>query len=81
MEILFLLSITIITTLFIGKNFFSSAKKNLFKDLDSWSGKDIKIKRNKSSDEKSSAGSNNYLKMIADESEIYLDDQLNREED
>ena len=81
MEILFLLSITIITMLFIGKNFFSSAKKNLFKDLDSWSGKDIKIKHNKSSDKKSSAGSNNYLKMIADESEIYLDDQLNREEE
>ncbi len=44
MKIFILLSILIIAILLIGKNFISSAKRNLFKDQAAWSGKDIKIK-------------------------------------
>ncbi len=38
-----------------------------------WSGKDIKIKYNSSKE--TSKGNENYLKIIADESKIYLEDQ------
>ena len=67
--------------LFIGKKFLASAKRNLFKDQAAWSGKDIKIKYSGSEEVLESKGSENYLKMIADESKSYLDDQTEKEID
>ena len=75
MKILLLLSIVIIATLVIGKNIFYSAKRNLFKDQAAWSGKDIKIKYSSSKEALESKGNENYLKIIAEESNIYLEDQ------
>ena len=80
MRILLLLSLFILAILLIGKKVFYSAKRNLFKDQASWSAKDIKIKYNKSEDSSESKRNNNYLKMIADESKIYLEDQSKIEE-
>ena len=80
MKILLLFSIIIIAALFIGKKILYSAKKNLFKDQAAWSGKDIKITYNKSREISESKGKDNYLKMVADESKIYLDDQYREEE-
>ena len=81
MRILLLLSIFILTVLFIGKKFFYSAKRNLFKDQAAWSGKDITITYNKSKEVSQSKGIDNYLKIIADESKIYLEDQSKKEEE
>ena len=75
MKIFFLFSIITIVILFIGRNFIYSAKRNLFKDQSAWSGKDIKIKYNTSSNVSEKKGNDNYLKIIADESKIYLEDQ------
>ncbi len=61
---------------YIGKNVFYSAKRNLFKDHASWSGKDIKIKRLNSEETSKSKGNDNYLKMIAEESNDYLEDHF-----
>tara|TARA_B100000945_G_C20374739_1_gene593980 strand:- start:558 stop:803 length:246 start_codon:yes stop_codon:yes gene_type:complete len=81
MKIFLLLSIIFFTFLFIGKKVFYSAKRNLFKDQSAWSGKDINIKYNSNSKEiTDSQGIDNYLKIIADESKIYLDDQSRQEE-
>ena len=79
MKIFLLISIVILAVLFIGKNIFYSAKKNLFKDQAAWSGKDIKIKHNTSREISESKGSKNYLKVIAEESKIYLEDQSSKE--
>ena len=81
MKILILFSIIIIAILLIGRDFISSAKRNLFKDQEAWSGKDIKIKYRKSSKMSDSNKTDNYLKMIADESKIYLDDQSKKKDD
>ena len=75
MKIFILFTIIIIATLFIGKKFINSAKRNLFKDQATWSGKDLKIKYIKSKEVKDLKESENYLKIIADESKLYLDDQ------
>ena len=80
MKILLLLSIVIIATLVIGKNIFYSAKRNLFKDQAAWSGKDIKIKYNKSKEVSTSKKNDNYLKLIAEESKTYLEDQSKEKE-
>ncbi len=80
MKIFFLFSIIFIAIFFIGRKFFYSAKRNLFKDQESWSGKDIKITYNTSREVSESNGNDNILKMIADESKIYLDDQSKQEE-
>lgn len=80
MRILLLLSIFILAVLFIGKKIFYSAKRNLFKDQAAWSGKDIKIKYNKSKELSQSKEIDNYLKIIADESKIYLEEQSKKEE-
>ena len=48
MKIFLLLSIIILTIFFVVKKVFYSAKRNLFKDQATWSGKDIKIKYSKS---------------------------------
>ena len=75
MKIIIAFSIVIIAILLLGRSFISSAKRNLFKDQASWSGKDIKIKYTTSKEFSDSRGSDNYLKMIANESKIYLEDQ------
>ena len=81
MKIFILFSIIIITILLIGRDFIYSAKRNLFKDQAAWSGKDIKIKYNISREASDSKESNNFLTMIANESQNYLEDQSNRNED
>ena len=79
MRIFFLFSILIIVIFFIVKIVFHSAKRNLFKDQASWSGKDIKIRYNKSKKTSDSKTDANYLKIIAEESKVYLEDQSNQE--
>ena len=81
MKIFFLISI-IIAIIFLGRKAFYSAKRNLFKDQTAWSGKDIKIKYNDSMEitESNVNDNDNFLKIIADESKIYLDNQSKEEE-
>ena len=81
MRILLLLPLFILAILFIGKKFFNSAKRNLFKDQESWSGKDIKIKYSNAKETRKSKGINNYLKIIANESKVYLEEQSKDEEE
>ena len=81
MKIFFLISIIIIIAIiFLGRKVYYSAKKNLFKDQAAWSGKDIKIKHNNSMEVIESSDNDNFLKIIADESKIYLDNQSKEEE-
>jgi len=80
MRIVFLLSTFILAIFFIGKKIFYLAKRNLFKDQAAWSGEDIKIKYRNSKEIAESKGIDNYLKIIADESEIYLEDQSEEQE-
>ena len=80
MGIVILLSILILAILIFAKKFFYWAKRNLFKDQASWSGKDIKIKYSKSQENPGSKRNSNYLKIIAEESKFYLDDQSMQEE-
>ena len=80
MKIFLLFSIILIAIVLIGRDFIYSAKKNLFKDHAAWSGKDIKIKY-KTSEVSESKANENYLKKIAYESKIYLEDQSNKKED
>ena len=81
MKIFLIFSLIIIAISFIAKNFFSSAKRNLFKDHAAWSGNDIKIKHNALREVTDSKRNGNYLKMIADESKTYLEHQYNIEND
>jgi len=81
MRIFLIFSILIITVLVIGREVFYSAKRNLFKNQAAWSGKDIKIKYNNSREVKDSNKNDNYLKMIAEESKIYLDAQSKKGEE
>ena len=81
MRIFLLLSIIILTIFFVFKQVFYSAKRNLFKDQAAWSGKDIKISYGKSKKTPESKGIDNYLKIIADESKFYLDDQFRKEDE
>ena len=80
MKIFLLFSIITIVILLIGRDFIYSAKRNLLKDQASWSGKDIKITYTDSEEVSESRGTDNYLKIIADESKIYLEDQANEKE-
>ncbi len=80
MKIFLILFIFILAFIFIGKKVFYSAKINLFKDQASWSNKDIKIKYRNSKEIKDSKGIDNYLKVIADESKVYLDEQSKEKE-
>ena len=75
MKIFLLFSIIIIVILFIGRNFFYAAKRNLLKDQAAWSGKDLKIKYSDSREDSESEIYDNYLQIIADESKIYLEDK------
>ena len=79
MKIFILFSAVIIAIILISRDFIYSAKRNLFKDHAAWSGKDIKIKYRTSRD--ASKGNDNYLKIIADESKTYLEDQSLSKED
>ena len=79
MKIFLLLSIIIFAIFFIAKNFFYSAKRNLFKDHAAWSGKDIKIKYSKTKEFLKSESNENYLKIIADESKVYLEDEYGKQ--
>ena len=81
MKIFLIFSILIIVILFIGKNLISSAKRNLFKDQAAWSGKDIKIKYTNSKEVSESKENDNFLKIIADESKVYLEDQSKKQKD
>ena len=81
MKIIILIFIIIISILYIGKNFFYLAKRNLFRDQAAWSGKDIKINYRKLKEVSESKRSDNYLKVIAEESKIYLEDQDLKEEE
>ena len=80
MKIVLLLSIFIIVIVLIGRDLIHAAKRNLLKDQAAWSGKDIKIKYTSQTKESGSKENDNYLKMIADEAEIYLGDQSKKEE-
>tara|TARA_B100000965_G_C19578514_1_gene752405 strand:+ start:1029 stop:1283 length:255 start_codon:yes stop_codon:yes gene_type:complete len=80
MKIFFLFLIIIIAIILLGRNFIFAAKRNLFKDQAAWSGKDIKIKYNTSRQASETEGNQNYLKMIAEESKIYLEDQSAKKE-
>lgn len=78
MKIFLLLFLIALAILFIGKNFFSSAKRNLFKDQAAWSSQDIKIKYKKNSNDNVLKENNNYLKLIADESKTFLEEQADK---
>ena len=75
MKIFLLLSILILIISLVLKKVFYSAKRNLFKDQSAWSSKDIKINYSKSKDTIKSKKNDNYLKIIADESKLYLENQ------
>ena len=75
MRIFLVLTTIIFVIYFIFKNFFYVAKRNLFKDQATWSGKDINIKYSKSKEGSESKANDNYLKIIADESKVFLEDQ------
>ena len=80
MKIFLFFSIVIIVILFIGRDLIYAAKRNLLKDQAAWSGKDIKIKYTSSRKISDSTNNENYLKIIADESEVYLEDQAKEKE-
>lgn len=69
----------IIAIYFIFKNFYYSAKRDLFKNQAAWSGKDLNIKYSKSKEISESKENDNYLKIIAEESKVYLEDQSGQE--
>ncbi len=69
----------IIAIYFIFKNFYYSAKRDLFKNQAAWSGKDLNIKYSKSKEISESKEIDNYLKIIAEESKVYLEDQRDQE--
>ena len=81
MKIFFIFFLIVMAIVLISRNFFYSAKINLFKDQASWSGKDIKIKYRNSKEISKSKEKNNYLEMIADESKFYLENQSKNKED
>ena len=64
---------------FVFKKVFYSAKRNLFKDQAAWSAKDINIKYSKSKEIEESKANDNYLKIIAEESKVYLENQSQQE--
>ena len=81
MRIIVLFTIIILVIYFISKNFYYSAKRNLFKDQAAWSGKDLNITYSKSKEISESKEKENYLKIIAEESKVYLEAQSRIEEE
>ena len=80
MKIFLLFLIVIIVIFLIGRDLIYAAKRNLLKDQAAWSGKDIKIKYTSSRKVSGSTNNDNFLKIIADESEVYLEDQEKEKE-
>ena len=81
MKIFLLFSIFIIVIFLIGRDLINAAKRNLLKNQAAWSGKDMKIKYTSSRELPDSTNNDNYLKIIADESEVYLEDHEKEKED
>ena len=79
MKIFLLISIISLTFIFVLRKVFYSAKRNLFKDQAEWFSKDIKIKYSKYKENSTSDKHDNYLKIIADESKFYLEEQSNQD--
>jgi len=79
MEIFLVLAIIVLAIFFVIKNILYTAKRNLFRDQAAWSGKDINIKYINSQRIPESQKNDNYLKIIAEESKLYLQDQSNQE--
>ena len=75
MKIFLLLSIIVLTIILVLKKVFYSAKRNLFKNQAEWFSKDIKIKHSKSKEISALKKHDNYLKIIADESKFFLEEQ------
>ena len=75
MKIFLLLSIIVLTIFFVFKKVLYSAKRNLIKNQAEWFSKDIKIKYSKSKKIPDLKKHDNYLKIIADESKFYLEEQ------
>ena len=80
MKIFLLFSIVIIMIFLVVRDVIYAAKRNLLKDKAAWSGKDIKIKYNTSREVSDSKENDNYLKVIAEESKIYLDEHTKNKE-
>ena len=81
MKIFLLLSIIVLTIFFVFKKVFYSAKRNLFKNQAEWFSKDIKIKYSKSKEISELNKQDNYLKKIADESKIFLEEQSRQDQE
>ena len=79
MKIFLILSLVILTIFFTVQKVFYSAKRNLYKDQAAWSGKDIKIKHNKSKELSELSKKDNFLNIIANESKFYLENQSKQE--
>ena len=78
MQLLIIIGLIIVLFFIITKKAISFLKLNLLRDRRSWSGKDIKINYKDLNNDKSTSSNNiknNYLKVIADESQIFLDEQ------
>ncbi len=75
MKIFLLTSLVIFGFFIFIKKVFSSAKRNLFKDQEAWSNKEIKIKYNKSQEISEPNKNENLLNLIAEESKVFLEDQ------
>ena len=77
MKLSIIISLIIVFLFFILKKAVSLFKLNLIRDQRAWSGKDIRINRkDRNSHNKPSSSNieNNYLKDIADESKVFLDE-------
>tara|TARA_Y100001968_G_scaffold204415_1_gene187711 strand:+ start:3701 stop:3946 length:246 start_codon:yes stop_codon:yes gene_type:complete len=81
MKFILLLFLIIFAILFISQKFLNSAKRNFIKGQEAWSGKNLNIKYSKSEEISESKSIDNYLKIIADESKNYLEDQSIKEEE
>ena len=81
MMIFLLFSILLFSILLISRGLISSAKRNLFKDQAAWSGEDIKIKYSSKRKPSETKENDNILEMIANESQIFLEEQLRKEKD
>ncbi len=81
MRMVLILSIFILAIFLISKKIIYLAKINLFKDQAAWSNKNIKIKYSNAEETPKTIEIDNYLKIISDESKLYLEDQSNEEEE
>ena len=72
--------LVILFIVFFSKKVFLTLKRTLFKDQSAWSGKDINIQYSKDKDDSKISKAENYLKVIADESKIFLEEQSYKED-